>query len=367
MLPLAIHGGTLLSKGPALDGLFDTLSKKCKLEDLGNYILSDDKLSNYIIEQKQRKERFAFEKPKANSLKSIACYYSAGVMGKRKYQAVRLTSAMNYDKGKLRTAIHFMSKCPIPKLLPCNKLASMIKEIEEEFSSYVEEGEKISGCYRDLREYLPRLAQIYLSASARSKLKWFGKAEGSFQLAWGGDGCPFGKNESACSFLVSFVNSGKRVVSSSDNFLVFGANCQETSMVFKKYVLATCKQMADLQGKVFEINGLFVTFSFEDPNDMKMLAMLGGELSNSATYFSTFGNATLKNCHDVKGTFGSKLSCTWKAGSYQDRINTAVAVEKFKLTLEKKTVSSKNQAFQGDRAHCKKRRVAKNSHHWLES
>ena len=196
--------------------------------------------------------------------------------------------------------------------------------VEEEFSSYVEEGEKISGCYRDLREYLPHLAQFYLSVSTRSKLKWFGKAEGSFQLAWGGDGCPFGKNESACSFLVSFLNSGKRVVSSSDNFLVV-----------KKYVLATCKQMADLQGNVFEINGLSVTFSFEEPNDMKMLAMLGGELSNSATYFSTFG--------DVKGTFGSKPSCTWKAWSYQDRINTAVAVEKFKVTFEKKTVSDKTK------------------------
>ena len=58
---------------------------------------------------------------------------------------------MNYDKRK-RTAIQFMPKCPIPKVLPYNKLASKIKEIdigrvyfvEEEFSSYIEEGEKIS-------------------------------------------------------------------------------------------------------------------------------------------------------------------------------------------------------------------------------
>ena len=45
--------------------------------------------------------------------------------------------------------------------------------------------------------------------------------------------------------------------------------------------------------KVLEINRLSVTFSFgESPNDMNMLAMLGGELNNSATYFSTFGNPT---------------------------------------------------------------------------
>ena len=43
--------------------------------------------------------------------------------------------------------------------------------------------------------------------------------------------------------------------------------------------------MADLQGKVFEINGLSVTFSFEEiPNDMKMLAMLGGEIMQQRNF-----------------------------------------------------------------------------------
>ena len=95
--------------------------------------------------------------------------------------------------------------------------------------------------------------------------------------------------------------------------------------------------MADLQYKeikVLEINRLSVTFSFgELPNDMNILAMLGGELNNSATYFSTFGNPTLQNCRDIKGTFGSKPSRTWQAWSYQSINNASAAfsVEKFKL------------------------------------
>lgn len=48
--------------------------------------------------------------------------------------------------------------------------------------------------------------------------------------------CPFGKNESACSFLVSLLNVGRRVASSYDNFLIFGATCDENSPVTKKYV-----------------------------------------------------------------------------------------------------------------------------------
>ena len=145
--------------------------------------MSDDKLLVIILLSKSKgKKDLLLKKSKANTLRSIACYYSAGVMGKRKYQTVRLTSAMNYDKGK-RTVIQFMAKCPIPKLLPYNKLESKIKSkikeidigrvyfVEKEFSCYVEKGEKISGCYRDLREYLPCLAQFYLSVSTRSKLK----------------------------------------------------------------------------------------------------------------------------------------------------------------------------------------------------
>ena len=35
--------------------------------------------------------------------------------------------------------------------------------------------------------------------------------------------------EHKCMLLVSFLNVGKQVASSSDNFLVFGANCESES------------------------------------------------------------------------------------------------------------------------------------------
>ena len=59
----------------------------------------------------------------------------------------------------------------------------------------------------------------------------------------GGDGCPFGKKESACSFLLSFINVGKRVALSNDNFVIFGANCEETSLVLRKYCQFLCKEI----------------------------------------------------------------------------------------------------------------------------
>ena len=45
---------------------------------------------------------------------------------------------------------------------------------------------------------------------------------------------------------------------------------------------------------MFKINDLHATVRFKElANDMKMLAMLGGELSNAAIYFSLFGNAKM--------------------------------------------------------------------------
>ena len=282
--------------------------------------MSNKRLTTYVIEKKSKQERAAFEASEANVLRSIATYYSAGVMGKRKYKSVRLASSMKLSAKKRggRTALNFMPKCLIPKLLTYDKLSQEIKKInigtlytvEHEFEQYIEE-ENVNGCFRDLREFLPRLANFYLNTYGRNNaLKWFGKTEGTFLVAFGGDAAPFGKNETDCSFLVSFVNTGKRVASSNDNFLVFGANCDEKSSVVKKYIQAVCKQIVDLERKVVEICGLHCTFHFEEiPNDMKMLAMLGGELPNSATFFSTFANVSKNDSCDLKGSFGNDQSC----------------------------------------------------------
>ena len=261
-----------------------------------------------------------------------------------------MTSSTKKRGGK--TAITFMPECTIPKLLTYNNLVEEIQKIDigvvqsvtEVFPTYLDD-ENISGCFRDLRAYLPRLATFYLNMqTCRDALKWFVETEGTFLVAFGGDGCPFGKNETTCSFLLSFLNAGKRVASSSDNFLVFGANCEETSRLVSRYVQSVYKQIHDLVGKVFEINGIHVTFKFKElPNDMKMLAMLGGELSNAATYFSSFANVCQHDLTDLNGKFGYDPTCKWKPWSFKERIRVANSVENFKKSLERKKISKKTK------------------------
>ena len=87
----------------------------------------------------------------------------------------------------------------------------------------------------------------------------------------------------------------------------------------------------------------------ELPNDMKMLAFLAGELTNSATYFSTFADVSKNNMVNCRGTFGSGKSDTWKPWKYAQRVKNAKAVEIFKQklnpSLAKSTSRSKVTTF----------------------
>ena len=110
----------------------------------------------------------------------------------------------------------------------------------------------------------------------------------------------------------------------------------------KEYVQLLCQEITNLEGKVFEIEGLKVTFKFEEvPNDMKMLAMLGGELSNSAKFFSSFANVSKENCSDLKGTFATNCRTMWHSWKSEERIAVANQVDKFKQSLSTKQLKEK--------------------------
>ena len=70
------------------------------------------KYQTILLKEKQKQEREAFQNSRDNILRSIATYYTGGVMGKRKYLAVRVASTMKCS-GKKRggkKAITFMPK-----------------------------------------------------------------------------------------------------------------------------------------------------------------------------------------------------------------------------------------------------------------
>ena len=64
-----------------------------------------------------------------------------------------------------------------------------------------------------------------------------------FALAVGGDEAP----GAGTSYLVSFLNIGKRVASSSENHLIFGADVKETSKVVERYLAILQKDLKYLE------------------------------------------------------------------------------------------------------------------------
>lgn len=185
--------------------------------------------------------------------------------------------------------------CKVSCLLPYNKLTTQVNyidigklvDIREEFCKDLENGEKISGRFQPLTQFLPMLGLFYpeLQQQTGEKLLWFSEFN-TFQVVLGGDGAPFGKDDMACAWLVSFLNRGKHVLSSSENVLIFGANYSENLVVVRHYVSYLFKEISVTEKQTNSIDGREIKFKFSEfTNDFKMLAFLAGELPVCAKFF----------------------------------------------------------------------------------
>ena len=211
-----------------------------------------------------------------------------------------------------------VANCPTPKLVPYHRLMSYITSIEvgklhsvrEELCDGLDESEKVNGCYQDIEELVIKLAKFYLNSDHYTRLTF--DESNKFYIALGGDGAPFGKDDTACSWPVSFINIGKSILSSNENYLLFGANCSENCVPVEWFISKLMSDTQHLTNTIYSVmckgETVHVKFVIEElPSNMKMLAFLG-ELSNSATYFSTFADASKNDIANCKGTFGCRAS-----------------------------------------------------------
>ena len=86
------------------------------------------------------------------------------------------------------------------KTIPLGKICS----VHDNLCDSIDDSQKVHGCYWNVEELLVRLAEFYLLEYSRHTLNWFGQ-EHTFLVSLGGDGAPFGKNDVACAWLVSFL------------------------------------------------------------------------------------------------------------------------------------------------------------------
>ena len=342
-----IHGGSNRNLNPSLDGLYDTLMKNCPVSTLKQYVQSSQIMTKSVLPKIYEDAKENFESSPENVRRSIAIYYSGGIIGKEKWRSIRKSLVHKSNQGKDPTEI--MEGCQLPKLLSYEKLMKQIKRIDigpvvdvKTLVSDLDEELQPEGCYRELEWFLKRLAIFYFAVNkTRSdKLKWVTDKKAVFKVSIGADGTPFGSDDSACSWLLNFLNVKERVGSRDENFLIFGANCDEQDETVKRYALKLTKDIAFIEPKVYDICGVRTTFEFcEFPFDMKMLAFVAGELSNSAKYFSSFANVNKDNCNDRPGKVGLGPDFKWQPWKYDERLKVAKKVVDFKSSLKKKSYS----------------------------
>ena len=353
---IKVHGGSPQQTTPAEIGLIDTVITKCNARLVAEKMVKSKKLMKEVKKGTKKKTK-SYEDSEENKIRSVAIYYSRGVMGKRKYRTIyrEMCYKRNTISGRLNIPLS-VAGCPVPRLLSYDKLMPYIKQIPigNVFSVYntfcedLEPEDKCHGCYRGLEETLLTLAKYYLSDSSSYTLTWFNDEPYTFFVSLGGDGAPCGKDDTACAWLVGLLNITRGVLSSNENYLLFGANCSENSEAVKRYLKHLLAEIDIVQSKTYVLThkGQSVNVKFriaELPNDMKMLSFITGELSNSAKYFSSFADVTKETGVLINGTFGKEKNNTWKPWKYEDRLKVARGVEKLKkqLSKDKLAVSTK--------------------------
>lgn len=150
--------------------------------------------------------------------------------------------------------------------------------------THADDSDVVNGAYRELNEFLLKLAEMYIEVDkalgAKSFVNHFGSDRYHFRLAIGADGAPFGKDDEATAWLVSCLNVGNHIASQNENFLLAGANCSESHLCMQRYAKKLVHDMNIIATKDYQINGFNVKFSFELlPTDMKWLAFMGENCS----------------------------------------------------------------------------------------
>ena len=126
--------------------------------------------------------------------------------------------------------------------------------VRETLCEGLNEEEKVSGVYRNIREMLPCLARYYMINEGKYELLWFNDQPFTFYISIGGDGTPFGKEDTAFSWLVSFLNIGRGVLSSNENFLLFGGNCKEDCFPLRRFIEQLVKDIDELENTTYHVN-----------------------------------------------------------------------------------------------------------------
>ncbi|XP_064651552.1 uncharacterized protein LOC135502540 isoform X1 [Lineus longissimus] len=316
-----IHGNNIKN---VKDATWLSLVKLCTPNELNDYIQRSKSCKTALFKKGKVKKRKKIQERNArkNVVRCVETLYKGGMISSRKYNSIRCSNLGHSE----------------PESLTYKELKQELDAIMEETRTQPVEG--CGGVYRDFETTLLKLAEIYLKIDgvlveqSGSGLNWFGKNRGNFAIAIGADGAPSGKHNTKTSLLLSFVNAVDQVSSCDHNYLIFGADLAEDDPIFFSHLAKIIGDMGSIERKEYEVLETKVTFSLElIPGDCKWIASACGELSNAATYPSSFGNVTQSSLSTLNGSIGESEDDTWHPWGYLERLETVKKVAALKKTV----------------------------------
>ena len=291
----------------ALNGLWNTLITTANAHEMKSFMKKSPTIMEKVIPNIVNSAVQQYEHSHKNMIRSVGVLYEGGISIKKQSNQKRSREIFELDDDGKRHRVTYMPACKISKLVDYKGIMKFVnsvdigelKDIPRAKKSKFDKGKyqqtedcetddlhpAASGCYRDLESFLIKLAGLYLDIDSKRPgfLTWFGLGKGSFLVALGADGAPFGKHNEAISWLLSFLNVGNRVASCDENHLIFGANCPEEHPSVIEYGRQLKRDIERIEKTSFVIQNQRVTFTFELlPADMKWLAFISGKLPNSA-------------------------------------------------------------------------------------
>ena len=191
-----------------LDGMWATLVTKSSKEDLNKYFENSVICMNKVVPNIVKKKVLESEKSESNRITSVRVLYGGGLMSKRNYNAI------------WKCPIEIMQDCHALNILPYKTLSKFIKTVDigdaKDLRKFCMEAgfNPVSGVYRSLEPLLVQLASLYIKTNDTLPcLHWFNEEVSVFHVAVGADGAPFGKDDTATAYLVSFLNLLEQVAS----------------------------------------------------------------------------------------------------------------------------------------------------------
>ena len=189
------------------------------------------------------------------------------------------------------------------------------------------------GAQRSLDDLLLMIAKRALTVPhPREELSWLNSEEGHFQYALGGDSAPVNKAKDLTMVMVSVLNCGSCVGSPSENFVLAAADTSELDPVWEEVVRQAEVQGQEIAGESYNLCGTRCRFTPRLVSaDQKWLAHLAGELTNSATFFTTFADVSNNKMQERGLTFRVDQSAPadFYPWAWERRMSDAAAVAAF--------------------------------------